>query len=85
MSERQTGSGRIEVKTEEVTEMSETIFLEAADASRVLGVTPQRIRQLAREGRLHPAARTVRGGFLFAEDEVRRLERERRAILKGER
>ena len=65
--------------------MEAVVFLEAADASRVLGVTPQRIRQLAREGRLRPAARTVRGGFLFAEDEVRRLERERRTVPKSER
>lgn len=53
-------------------------LLGVADAGRVLGVGPQRVRNLERDGRL-PALRTVGGVRLFRRADVERLAREREA------
>jgi excisionase family DNA binding protein len=66
-------------------------LLTVADAARILGVVPARVRQLANEGQLPPAATTVRGTRLFRlEDveqlaEVREAKRNRTAPAKGAR
>lgn len=56
------------------------MYLSVADVARVLGVTPQMVRLLARQGTLVPAARTVGGIQLFRQEDAERLaaERERR-------
>jgi DNA-binding transcriptional MerR regulator len=51
----------------------------SAEAARRLHVGPDRIRQLARAGRLRPAVVTESGLRLFADDELARYERERDA------
>ena len=48
-------------------------FLTAADAARILGVVPARVRQLVKEGQLHPATTTVSGTRLFRREDVERL------------
>jgi DNA-binding transcriptional MerR regulator len=53
-------------------------FLSVADASRILGVTPQTVRLMIRRGTLIVSARTVGGIQLFSQDEVERLAAERR-------
>ena len=50
--------------------------LTSADAGRLLGVTPARVRQLAVTGRL-PHIRTANGIRLFQRADVERLARER--------
>lgn len=54
-------------------------YLEPADAAGVLGITPQRVRDLARRGVLPVAATTPRGARLFRAEDVERLARERAA------
>jgi excisionase family DNA binding protein len=48
-------------------------LLTAADAARILGVVPARVRQLANEGQLPPVATTVGGTRLFRLEDVQRL------------
>ena len=48
-------------------------LLTVADAARILGVVPARVRQLANEGQLPPAATTVSGTRLFRLEDVQRL------------
>ena len=54
-------------------------LLTAADAARILGVVPARVRQLANEGQLPPAATTVSGTRLFRLEDVQRLAEVREA------
>jgi DNA-binding transcriptional MerR regulator len=54
------------------------VFLSVADASRILGVTPQTVRLMVRRGTLAVAAKTVGGIQLFRADEVERLAATRR-------
>jgi DNA-binding transcriptional MerR regulator len=49
--------------------MSETVFLQTAEVSRMLGVTPSRVRQLECEGTLR-AMRTSAGARLFRRADV---------------
>jgi len=48
-------------------------LLTAADAARILDVVPARVRQLANEGQLPPAATTVGGTRLFRREDVEQL------------
>jgi DNA-binding transcriptional MerR regulator len=48
-------------------------LLTAADAARILGVVPARVRQLANEGQLPPVATTVSGTRLFRLEDVEQL------------
>ncbi len=57
------------------------VFLESIDVARKLGVSTDRVRQLADAGELQPVARTARGVRLFDADEVERLLRER--VVRG--
>jgi hypothetical protein len=50
-----------------------TIFA-SVDLARRWKRTPDRVRQIAREGHLHPTFVTPGGQRLFDEDEVRRYE-----------
>jgi DNA-binding transcriptional MerR regulator len=52
-------------------------LLESADASRILGLTPAAVRQLARRGTLPFAHVTPRGVRLFAREAIERLARDR--------
>jgi excisionase family DNA binding protein len=54
-------------------------LLTVADAARILGVVPARVRQLANEGQLPPAATTVRGTRLFRLEDVEQLAEVREA------
>jgi excisionase family DNA binding protein len=54
-------------------------LLTAADAARILGVVPARVRQLANEGQLPPAATTVGGTRLFRREDVEQLAEVREA------
>jgi excisionase family DNA binding protein len=54
-------------------------LLTVADAARILGVVPARVRQLANEGQLPPAATTVRGTRLFRQEDVEQLAEVREA------
>ncbi len=53
------------------------VLLEPGDAAELLGVSTQRVRQLADEGRLPPVAVTRRGSRLFRREDVDRLVAER--------
>jgi excisionase family DNA binding protein len=53
------------------------MFLSVADASRVLGVTPQAVRLMIRTGKLAITAKTVGGIRLFRREEVERLAQAR--------
>jgi predicted site-specific integrase-resolvase len=57
------------------------IYLSVADASRILGVTPQTVRLMIRRGTLPIEAKTMGGIHLMRPEEVKRLaqERQRRA------
>jgi DNA-binding transcriptional MerR regulator len=57
------------------------VFLESIDVARRLGVSTDRVRQLADTGELQPVARTARGVRLFETDDVVRLLRER--VVRG--
>ncbi len=59
------------------------LLLSVADASRILGVTPQTVRLMIRTGKLAIAARTVGGIQLFRQEEVERLARERQRRQAG--
>jgi excisionase family DNA binding protein len=52
-------------------------LLSVADASRILGVTPQTVRQMARQGTLPIATRTEGGIRLFRRADVEQLAAER--------
>ena len=52
-------------------------FLSVADASRILGVTPQTVRLMVRRGVLSVSARTEGGIQLFRRADVERLADER--------
>lgn len=52
-------------------------FLTAADAARVLQVTPAAVRAMHRRGALQAAAKTEGGIHLFTRKEVEELARER--------
>ena len=54
-------------------------LLTVANAARILGVVPARVRQLANEGQLPLAAMTVSGTRLFRQEDVERLARVREA------
>ena len=54
-------------------------LLTVADAARILGVVPARVRQLANEGQLAPVATTVGGTRLFRQEDVERLAAARQA------
>ena len=54
-------------------------LLTVADAARILGVVPARVRQLANEGQLPPAATTVSGTRLFRREDVEQLAEVRKA------
>lgn len=59
-------------------------LLTAADAARILGVTPATVRQMAKRGTLHPAV-VSRGGIrLFALKDVLSLARRRAAARPQE-
>jgi excisionase family DNA binding protein len=53
------------------------LFLSVADASRLLGVTPQTVRLMIRRGTVRVAAKTVGGIQLFRLEEVERVVAER--------
>jgi hypothetical protein len=53
-------------------------LLEAADAGKVLDLTPGMVRVLVETGRLRPVAITPRGVRLFEPRDVEALARERR-------
>ncbi len=53
-------------------------LLASSDVSRILGVGPERVRQLADEGRL-PFIRTESGWRVFRRSDVERLAKERSA------
>ena len=52
-------------------------FLSAADAARILKVTPATVRQMLQRGTLPAAAKTEGGIHLFTRKEVEELARER--------
>jgi hypothetical protein len=52
-----------------------TIFA-SVDLAQRWNRTPDRVRQIAREGHLHPTFVTPRGQRLFDEEEILRYERE---------
>ena len=54
-------------------------FLTAADAARVLGVTPATVRQMERRGKLKAAERTEGGIRLFRRIDVERMAKRRPA------
>jgi excisionase family DNA binding protein len=55
------------------------MLLTVADAARILGVVPARVRQLANEGQLPPVATTVGGIRLFRQEDVELLAAAREA------
>ncbi|MGO8947062.1 MAG: helix-turn-helix domain-containing protein [Ktedonobacterales bacterium] len=59
------------------------VFLSVADASRLLGITPQTLRLMVRRGTLPVAARTVGGIHLFSQEDVVRLAEERAQRVRG--
>jgi len=58
------------------------VFLSAADAGRVLKLTPSGIRQMSRRGELKAAARTEGGIRLFRKSDVERLAKKRANATK---
>jgi DNA-binding transcriptional MerR regulator len=63
--------------------VEEKLFLSAADASRVLGVTPATVRLMARRRDLPVAAMTEGGMHLFRRKDVEALARRRAARKEG--
>lgn len=53
------------------------VYLSVADASRILGVTPQTVRLMIRRGTLPVASKTVGGIHLFKREDVERLAAQR--------
>ena len=62
-------------------------LMTAVDAARILGLSSDMVRLLAREGRLKAAVQTVRGVRLFRRADVERLaaERAQQALERHER
>jgi DNA-binding transcriptional MerR regulator len=60
--------------------MERRIYYSAADAARILGVTPATVRQMRRRGDLPAAAKTIGGVHLFDPVTVDRL-----AAVRAER
>ncbi len=58
-------------------------LLSVADASRILGVTPQTVRLMVRRGTLTVAAQTEGGIRLFNRPDVERLAADRRLRASG--
>jgi len=56
-----------------------TRFLSAADAARILEVTPATVRQMQQRGTLPLAAKTEGGIHLFRREDVEELARKRAA------
>lgn len=54
-------------------------LMTAADAARILSITPDMVRLLARQGRLRAAVRTIRGVRLFRRADVQELAETRAA------
>ena len=57
--------------------MAKADYLTPADASRILGVAPATVRQMARSGTLPVAARTESGNRLFERKAVEALATKR--------
>jgi DNA-binding transcriptional MerR regulator len=64
--------------------MSDDDLLIASECSRLLGVSPARVRQLANEGKI-PVQRTASGLRLFRASDVECLRRERMERSNGGR
>ncbi len=68
--------------------MSELTYLSAADAARILGVTPAAVRLMHQRGELPLAAKTAGGVHLFSPTVVERVATarlaKRRATPRGE-
>jgi len=58
-------------------------FLSAADASKILRVTPAAIRLMVNEGRIKASAETEGGIRLFSRREVERVLKKRLAAAKA--
>jgi excisionase family DNA binding protein len=58
-------------------------LLSTADAAKILGLSADMVRLLAREGRLQPAAQTTRGLRLFRREDVEELAAERAGTANG--
>ena len=56
--------------------------LETKDAAKLLDISPERVRQLEREGTIR-ADRTASGTRLYDVDEVKQLAKERAAKKSG--
>jgi DNA-binding transcriptional MerR regulator len=54
-------------------------YVSTSGFARRLNVSPDRIRQLAREGRIHPAIVTERGERLYTPQEIERFRLSREA------
>jgi DNA-binding transcriptional MerR regulator len=54
-------------------------MMTSAEVGKVLGITAEMVRVLAKTGRIHPAITTESGLRLFAQSEVDRVAAERRA------
>jgi len=61
------------------------ILLTSRDVARRLNVVPDRVRQLARSGRLQASVTTESGQRLFSEAEVARYRREVSQVRSVER
>ncbi len=61
-----------------------SVLLESTDVARLLGVTPNHVRIMARFGHLRPRYTTPRGARLFATEDVLQL-RAQRERKKGRR
>jgi DNA-binding transcriptional MerR regulator len=59
-------------------------LMTSVDAGRILDVTPDMVRLLAREGRLTAAIQTIRGVRLFRRADVEKLA-DARAATRAER
>lgn len=53
------------------------VLLTSSDAAKLLDLTPESIRNLARLGKLRPAVTTVGGQRLFSRTEIERVRLER--------
>lgn len=60
-------------------------LMTSSDAARILALSSDMVRLLARKGALPIAARTIRGVRLFRRADVERLARERAETSRGAR
>lgn len=65
--------------------MGTKMYLSAADAARVLAVTPATVRHMQRRGDLPVAAKTEGGVHLFLREDVERLAAERATTVRTPR